>query len=66
MENYLIYSILTAISSLFYSISWVIVTIIKEKNKIKRIDMLEKVKAKQIKAIGNYEYKSKTKIFLRK
>ena len=53
---------LIGVSSIVGSISWIIVTCIKEKEKRKRIKDFEKMDNSKIEAIGNYEKKSKNKI----
>ena len=48
-----------SISSIIVSVTWVIITCIKEKEKRKRIKDFEKMDNSKIEAIGNYEEKSK-------
>jgi len=50
-----------SIPSIIVSVTWVIITCIKEKEKRKRIKDFEKMDNSKIEAIGNYEEKSKIK-----
>ena len=50
------------ISSIIYSIAWVWVTIIREKEKRKRIKLLKHIDNSKVEAIGNYEQKSKSQV----
>jgi hypothetical protein len=60
--NYWLYYI--GVPSIIFSIERIIMTIIKEKEKRKRITLFKKIDNSKIEAIGNYEKKTKRKYFL--
>lgn len=58
MECYII-----GFSSIIGSISWIIITIIREKGKKDRIKEFNEMDSSKIESIGNYENKSKAKYY---